>query len=350
MIVIACIQLIYLFYLGRIAFFAFRKNQVSNNTELPNKVSFVIPFKNEAERIEPLLNSLKPLSSLSYIELLFVDDHSTDQTAALIATNLPSAKVLFNQGSGKKAAITTAIYSAQFDRIITLDADAELPANYKALVTHIPNQDLVVGPVYIQKTSGLLNALDRLEQMSIQTLSSGSLQQNQPLSASGAHLIYSKDDFKQLDGFDGNNHLASGDDVFILEKFYQSRKSISYWNNVEATVNVQGAKTFNQLLQQKKRWGNKVKHLQLNQPKVLGILIVLSNFSLILSPFIFQETYELILIFGVKWLTDLYVFLKGQTFFQDKNLTYWLPLLLFIFPFYNLFTVLVSQFGSTENW
>lgn len=350
MIILGFIQFIYLLYLGRIAFFAFRKNQVSHETQRSKSISILIPFKNEANRIVTLLNSLRPLASASGMEILFIDDHSSDQTTAEIASILPSAKVIINQGTGKKAAITTGINSALFNRIITLDADAKLPANYKDLLSSIPNQDLVVGPVYIQKTSGLLNALDRLEQMSIQVLTSGSLQLSSPLSASGAHLIYSKLSFEQLHGFEGNSHIASGDDVFMLEKFHQNKQSLSYWNSSAAIVKVQGAATFNQLIRQKKRWGNKVKHLHLAQPKLLGLLIVLSNLSLILGPFLFRVTWELLLIFGMKWIADLYVFWKGQTFFKDKNLAFWLPLLLVLFPFYNLFTVLVSQFGTAKKW
>src|SRR5688572_395719 len=73
--------------------------------EQPKKimaVSIVIPFHNEFLRILPLLESLNAQRvERKMIELIFVDDHSTDSTADLIKSTLkiPYTLISLNQKS-----------------------------------------------------------------------------------------------------------------------------------------------------------------------------------------------------------------------------------------------------------
>jgi hypothetical protein len=38
----------------------------------------------------------------------------------------------------------------------------------------------------------------------------------------GANLAYKKTVFTELNGFQGNENIASGDDIFLFEKFYKN--------------------------------------------------------------------------------------------------------------------------------
>jgi 4,4'-diaponeurosporenoate glycosyltransferase len=92
------------------------------------KVSVIIPARNEAKRITPLLKSLKKQSSLLY-EWIVVDDHSTDDTAkiaeaygAKVITAQPLPKGWF----GKPWACYQGAKAATGNIFVFLDADTLL--------------------------------------------------------------------------------------------------------------------------------------------------------------------------------------------------------------------------------
>lgn len=66
------------------------------------------------------------------IELIFVDDHSTDGSIEVIKAHLkvPHRIVISESEKGKKNAIHQGVLNAQHDYILTLDADVELKPFY----------------------------------------------------------------------------------------------------------------------------------------------------------------------------------------------------------------------------
>jgi 4,4'-diaponeurosporenoate glycosyltransferase len=88
------------------------------------RVSIIIPARNEAHRITPTLDSLRPY--LDTHEILIVDDHSTDETASLCKSKgfkvvhpLPKPDHI----KGKPWALSQGVAFATCDTIIFLDAD-----------------------------------------------------------------------------------------------------------------------------------------------------------------------------------------------------------------------------------
>ena len=89
-------------------------------------VSVVIPCRNEAGHIRPLVDSLPPLPEGS--EFLFVEGHSTDDTAAVIqhaiAENPEQPLRFFRQpGKGKGDAVRFGFAQAKGDVLLILDSD-----------------------------------------------------------------------------------------------------------------------------------------------------------------------------------------------------------------------------------
>lgn len=98
---------------------------IDKNGQLFPLLSIIIPARNEAGRISPLLRSLQEQHYQSF-EVLVVDDHSTDQTAAIARSF--GAKVLQNKavdsGSGKSKACWHGAQHAKGQWLLFLDADA----------------------------------------------------------------------------------------------------------------------------------------------------------------------------------------------------------------------------------
>lgn len=101
-------------------------------------ISAVVPVRDEAGNIAPLIAELhRALAPLGGYEIVYVDDGSTDGTAAaLAAAAAPSLVVLRHASScGQSAALRTGIAAARGTWIVTLDGDGQNdPADIANLV------------------------------------------------------------------------------------------------------------------------------------------------------------------------------------------------------------------------
>jgi len=94
-------------------------------------VSVVIPVCNEAENVEPLAREVaQALRDWHAFEIIFVDDGSTDATAAAAlrarSGGMPEVRLLrHSRRSGQSAAVHTGVRAARADWIATLDGDGQ---------------------------------------------------------------------------------------------------------------------------------------------------------------------------------------------------------------------------------
>ncbi|HWL82533.1 MAG TPA: glycosyltransferase [Roseomonas sp.] len=101
-------------------------------------LSVVVPVRNEAPNIAPLVAEIGAALAAIPHEIIYVDDGSTDATAtalAELARSTPALRVLGHVAScGQSAAIVTGVRSARGDWIVTLDGDGQNdPADIPAL-------------------------------------------------------------------------------------------------------------------------------------------------------------------------------------------------------------------------
>ena len=107
-----------------------------------NRISGIIPAKNEARYISQVVEEIK-----EYVdEVLVVDDSSTDNTSEVAES--AGAKVIQSEGRGYINAIRTGFRKAMGDIVVTLDGDGEHnPKEIPLLTSPILNgkADLVLG-------------------------------------------------------------------------------------------------------------------------------------------------------------------------------------------------------------
>jgi len=101
--------------------------------------SVVVPVCNEAENVEPLAREIDAALAGRAYEMIFVDDGSTDDTAAILKklkVALPALRVLRHSfRSGQSAAVATGVRAARGPWIATLDGDGQNdPADIPKLI------------------------------------------------------------------------------------------------------------------------------------------------------------------------------------------------------------------------
>jgi glycosyltransferase involved in cell wall biosynthesis len=118
------------------------------------KLSIIIPVYNEVSTIESIVDAVKN-SPVENIEIVIVDDHSTDGTTEILESSIePNVyRVAYHEmNRGKGAAVRTGLELVTGDVIVIQDADLEYdPQDYPALMDPIERgrADVVFGSRFV---------------------------------------------------------------------------------------------------------------------------------------------------------------------------------------------------------
>ena len=245
--------------------YGFRKVPIFSSEITQNKTRFsvIIPFRNEAENLPNLLRSINLLQyPAEMFEVIFINDASEDASEAIILKTIKnsrfSIKLLQNNrisNSPKKDAISEAIKNSNFEWIVTTDADCELPKSWlKTLDAFIQknNPMMVCGPVIYESNGSFIENFQQLDGLSLQAVTIGSFGLQNPLLCNGANLAYNKEAFLKVNGFSGNDHIASGDDIFLMEKMKKAfPEQVRFLKSEEAIVSTKPQKTWKNVINQR---------------------------------------------------------------------------------------------------
>ena len=358
--------LIILFFIG---FDLVQPFHLKKNETAPT-FSILIPFRNEVIELPYLLESL---SKLEYpndkYELIFINDDSNDDSVNIINNFIDKRPFDSAQGdirvinntrktnSPKKDAINSAIEQAKYDWIITTDADCIVPKKWLQTFDSFIEEkqpQLIVAPVTYHSNAGFLEQFQLLDFLSLQGTTIGGFGINKPFLCNGANLCYNRQTFFEVNGFEGNTHVASGDDIFLLEKIIEKYPDkVHYLKSNEAIVITKPQPTFKQLLHQRVRWATKSTAYKNWFSKLVSIIVLAMNFLLLFlfAGSIFQMiSWQLfIVLFGTKFAIDLLLLFKTTAFFnQQKVLKHYL-LSSLVYPVFIMFVVIVSL-KSGYSW
>lgn len=135
-------------------------------------VSIVVPVRNEAENIGPLIAEIAAaLEGQWPFEVVYVNDGSTDGTEAelqrLMQMHPWLRRVRHRQSCGQSAAVRTGVSAARAPIVATLDGDGQnnptfLPAMIRALETGQPRLGLVAGQRVGRKATGFKKLQSRI--------------------------------------------------------------------------------------------------------------------------------------------------------------------------------------------
>ncbi len=314
--------------------------KISQNYSPSVFVSILIPARNEADNIEKCLNSiLKQSYPLALFEVIVLDDHSEDQTAQIVgdfksqqikllrvADFIKSEKLQ----SFKKKAIEVGVSKAKGSLIITTDADCIANENWlKTIVsfyeTHQPK--FIAAPVNFHQEKNLFERFQSLDFLGMMGVTGAGIQGNFMNMCNGANLAYEKKVFEEVNGFEGIDHLASGDDMLLMQKIAQRYPDrIGFVKNQEATIYTKAQPTIKAFLNQRIRWASKSTSYKEWKVTLILIMVFLLSFNIFLSFFLipfFGLVMALIFVLQllIKTTMDYFFLGKMAKFFNRKDLT-----------------------------
>lgn len=362
--IILIVTFIYLILIGSFVY-GFDKVMLFHLEGEKSKTTFsiVIPFRNEADNLPHLLQTFKALHYQKQLfEVIFVDDDSEDSSFELISAfkteyNHQPIKIIKNirtSNSPKKDAITLAINHAKFDWIITTDADCKLPKYWlESFDEYIQKKDpnCIVAPITYNASKSFLKQFQLLDILSLQGATIGGFGINCPFLCNGANFAYKKEMFHKLNGFEGNDKIASGDDIFLLEKAIAlNAKQVGYLKCEHAIVSTSPQPTWASLILQRVRWAGKTSAYNNWFGKLTGFTVLLMNALLICSILFLLfgaiKPALLLYIVVIKFSIDFLLIFKAASFLNQKLnfVTYILSFILY--PFFCVYVAFISMFSG----
>lgn len=322
-------------------------------------VSVVVPARNEAQNISNLLQSLLQQDYPHELyEIIVVDDDSSDNTAAVVealqktASNLRLIRLKDEPGvqSYKKRAISKAIKHSKGSLIVTTDADCVMGEEWLLAMSSFYEKEqakMIVAPVAFYEEKNMFEKIQSLEFSGLMAITAGSIHWHSPLMCNGANLAYEKEAFTTVGGFEGIDHLVSGDDVLLMQKIHKVFPSgIRYLKSPQAIVRTRACGTLYSFIQQRIRWASKAAkadsfHSFIPVFIVSGInTIALCLLLLGIYNVSFINLFTLIII--GKCFIDFLLLLLSTAFFKKSSF------LIFLIPaqlFYYLYIVVVGVFA-----
>ena len=320
------------------------------------KFSIVVPFRNEAENLPILLDSFSKLNyPADFFEVILVDDDSDFRFQ--INDFRFEISVIDNiriSNSPKKDAISTAMQVAQNDWIITTDADCVVHKNWlSALDNYIQLHKvlMIAGAVTYDCENSFLHHFQQLDLASLQGATMGSFGLRKGFMCNGANFAYTKSFFQDLNGFEGNEGIASGDDVFLLQKgIAQFPEKVHYLKSENNIVVTKPVDNWKSLFHQRVRWASKTGSYQSRFGKALGLIVFGGNVGwlLVVGCWLLGKDnfYVLISLLLAKMTVDFVLINKTNQFLKNKTLYYFISSLLY--PFFSVSVALYSLFGKYE--
>ena len=328
------------------------------------KISVIIPARNEEENISQLLTALQLQTyPAALVEVIVVDDHSTDNTSAIVQ-QYAGVKLIQLKDDGinsyKKKAIETGIAAATGEMIVTTDADCLPLPNWLKTIAAFKEENksaLIAAPVVltpspsplrVEGSNSLLSIFQQLDFMVLQGITGAAVYKKNMSMCNGANLAYERKIFYEVNGFSGIDHIASGDDMLLMHKIWkQYPDKVQYLKSKEAIVATEPMKTWNAFFNQRIRWASKAKSYDDKRIFAVLLLVYLFNFSFLVLAiagfFCSWYWYWLAGLWLAKTIIELPFVYAVATFFGKEALVKYF---FFFQPLHILYTILSGFFGQ----
>lgn len=352
-------------YSGLLLYYAWWWHKVPGVDAAPAKISLplsvVVAARNEEKKISALLSALQEQSyPQELVEIIVVDDHSGDGTAAMvIGFGLTNLQLVQLQGdalaSSKKKALTAGIAAAKNNHLLITDADC-IPNRYwietMAAIFAQHEVEFIAAPVAYQKNNTLLHTFQTLDFITLQGITAAGVASGLHSMCNGANLGYTKQAFIAVNGFAGIDAIASGDDMLLMHKIKKSYPGgVQYVKNKKATVYTDAANNWSDFITQRIRWGSKTTAYQ-DRSLFWALLLVfmLNTWFLMMfaAAFFYAHLWwPLLIALALKIVVELTLVYPAAKFFNQQHLVLYFPLLQ---PLHIVYTVVIGLLSQKGNY
>lgn len=299
MLIYAVLMLYYRYHWDKIEIFEFEESP--KNPQKLNQFSILISFRNEADQLEKLFNSIKKIDYLTdHFEVIFCDDYSIDQSYKLIEDFIISNKNLtikllsLNKQDlfeHKKAAIYKSFKHSQFPWILSTDADCIIPQNWLKVLNEFINKEnplMVSMPVlFINKNKSYWNNWLNLEFSGLIAIGGAGIKSGLINNCNAANLAYTREIFQEFNQFEKYAHLPGGDDVFFFHQVYSHYPArVKFLKSMEVCILTEAPKSLKEFLFQRIRWASKFGNYQNKGVSVVLALVWFYHASIFISLFL----------------------------------------------------------------
>ena len=279
-----------------------------DETDLPT-VSIIVAARNEEENI---LECILSLNKLEYpenkIQIILVDDNSTDATGKIIdefiADKPKFQKIVSTETrgnlKGKTLAIANAIEFAQNEIILTTDADCIVSPKWAKTIAsyYIDDKVAIVNGMTNQFEINNFEAMQSVDFIYLLSTASGTINIGKPMSCIGNNMSYRKSAYDEVGGYENLEFSVTEDFRLLIAINNLKKYKIIYPIDKDALVTSKACKSGKELYHQKKRWS--VGGLD-SEPSgaVLISIAFITNLMMILSFFFFSKTIFTLMAFKI---------------------------------------------------
>lgn len=350
----------YWIFFRRFAFFK-PSRKVTDDKKLP-PVSIVIAAKNEylniRENLPFLLNQDYP-----DFEILFVDDHSQDETWDLLCAfkihnpnlrtiRLTDSVVVCN---GKKFPLSVGIKEANNSLLLLTDADCRPTSPYwirKMVEQHNSGIEIVAGYGKYYRRKTFLNLLIRFDTMRIALQYFSAALAHFPYMGVGRNLSYKKELFINSNGFTNHYDLSSGDDdLFIAEHAKRNNTAICIDSN--AYTWSEPKHSFSAWWHQKRRHLTTGNRYRFKHKVYLGLYQLNLLLFPALAAVLLAVQYQILAVASIvllKWITQWIIFSGATKKLKEKKLLLISPVLETIMAALNALIYLSNIIRKPGTW
>jgi cellulose synthase/poly-beta-1,6-N-acetylglucosamine synthase-like glycosyltransferase len=323
--------------------------------ELPH-ITILVCARNEEHSISHCITSLAEQHyPQEKVELIIVNDRSTDRTAEILAEwkrKLPNLFVLETSEEdtglhGKVNALTQGFDKATGEFVLMTDADCRIPTGWAREYVEWYNDDVgMVASITSINGGSLFDKSHCLEMLEVLALGMSGINYNVPTSIIGNNFSIRKSVYDELGGY-RNIAFSVTEDLALFQAVWKSKWKVLSKANTNLAVMTDPTPSYRSWWRQKQRWVQGGKSIG-----VPGWIIIIVGFIgvllLLLLPFACSVSFALTFL-GLKYLGDLLILFPTLRSIRRLNILLYLPIYQLYLVFF-LLCVPILYFQRDVTW
>ncbi len=317
----------------------FRRNQRPFNPATPS-VSVIIPAHNEEDKLGATLASLSEQRYDGDLEFVIVNDRSRDATEAIIRGfverdarfRLVNVTEPSRRLAPKVNAVNIGIANSSGEIILTSDADCQYPTSWvSGMVSHF-EKDVAMVVGYVESTqpfdgAGAVQRFESTDWLSLMLTSMSLTHFGWKFASSANNQGYRRSAFEEIGGFGASGRAPSGDEDLLTQRMGRLQEGrIVFASDPAIRVFTQPMKSALALLNQRRRWVSRYRHIMHYHPAfwlsifILGFQSIFLSAGILLSPFFPEIAPYVFGLWAVKLAVEFYGMYVGTGIMGRRDL------------------------------